>query len=653
MPGQIAFSADAKYILAANDEGQVFLVNAATGQRLPMAEAHRGPVSALFFSSDDTEAFSAGLDGSLRRWSVQTGKPLDPIFKAGAAITAADAGRRLLATGTSKGGVQLWDRASGKLLAEMAHAAAVNVLAIRADEAVVFSASADATVRLWRPDSGPIGNPLKHEAAVTTLALAPGNQYLATGTGGGIVHLYDVSGIAQLMQKLDQRGQITALVWAPNGTTLAIGSSSGDIVLWDLGSGRQIAGPARHDGSVTALAYSPDGVLLASSSEDGTARCWLGDSLIPAGDAARHAAKVLGLAWEPGGKSVATRASDGRVGHWLAPKGEAVWAPVALELVAGPAPPPAPLDSRTFVRVGTDRLVTVGGITGLFTPLGGDPGKPLGSDERANLLGLIDSLKRELAGAQGRGEQLSADLDSLRQRSAPAADFASGVQQSLDELQLRLSSMRNPVANFAVRELKLEAGVAVQIGPTGTIEYRFLQPGDDMPASAVSRLSINVVPLPKDNLAGVWTSNLFQPERALTDLPDISNDQAQRLEAQGMFSIGEFVQASTRVRAQAFLVALLEVDRTRLALWAQQAGLMTLRGVDGRVAATLIGAGLGSFDVLARVLPAEVLARYTAEREAQPQRNAPAITEATAALWVRAARQYLGLPVPDDQTPSG
>lgn len=648
MPRQIAFSADARHILAANDEGQVFLVGAEDGQRVAMAERHRGPVSAVYFSSDDTEAFSAGLDGSLRRWSVQTGKPLDPIFKAGAAITAAAGSRRLLATGTGTGGVQLWDRASGKLLAEMAHAAEVTVLAIREDEAVVFSGSADGTARLWRPDGQQIGDPLKHDAAVTTLALASGA--FATGTGGGMVHVFAVDGIAILLLELELRGQITALVWAPNGKTLAIGASSGEIVLWDLGSGRQIAGPARHDGSVTALAFSASGDLLASSSEDGTLRCWLGNSLKPFGEAAKHAAKVLDLAWEPGGKSIATRASDGRVGCWRVPKGEAVWAPVALEFVAAPAPPPAPLDVRTFVRVGTDRLVTVGGVTGLFTPLGGDPGKPLGGDERANLLGLIDSLKRELAGAQSRSEQLSVDLDSLRQRGAPAADFASGVQQSLDELQLRLSSMRNPVANFAVRELKLEAGVAVQIGPTGTIEYRFLQPGDEMPASAVSRLSINVVPLPKDNLAGVWTSNLFQPERSLTDLPDISNQQAQRLEAQGMFSIGEFVQASTRVRAQAFLVALLEVDRTRLALWAQQAGLMTLRGVDGRVAATLIGAGLGSFDALARVPPAEMLTRYEAERAAQPQRNVPAITEATAALWVRAARQYLGLPASDDSS---
>jgi len=647
MPRKIAFSPDASVILAASDEGQVFLIDPGSGKRLPTGDTHRGRVAELFCSPDSTEAFSAGTDGTLRHWNLPSGSPLDPTYKFGAAATAADGGKTLLATGTSQGGLQIWQRSDGKLLAEMAHASEITALAWRADEAQLLSASTDATVRLWQADGKSVTDPLKHDATVSAAAYSPEMKRLASGTSSGLLRLFNIDGRPLLPNPLEQRGQITAIAWAPSGKALATGSSSGEIILWEASRGRPLGDPARHDGAVTALAFIKGGELLVSGSEDGNTRFWAADTLKSMGNPIQHAAKLLDLVCSPDGATVATRTSDGRVGHWSTRDGKALWEPVTLEVAAAP-PRRVALDPRTFVRVGTDRLVTVGGVTGIFTPLGGDPGKPLGNDERGNLLGLIDSLKRELASAQSTSQQLSADLDTLRQRTAPAADFASGVQQSLDELQLRLSTMRNPVSNFAVRELKLDAGVVVQIAPTGAIEYRFIQPGEEMANAAVSRLSLNVVPLPKDNLAGVWTNGLFLPERPLTDLPELSSEQARQLEGQGMFSIGEFVQVCTRVRAQAYLVALLGVDRTRLALWAQQAGLMILRGVDGRVASTLIGAGLGSFDALAVLPPATVLALYETERTAQPQRNAPAITEATAALWVRAARQFVGLPALDE-----
>ena len=204
----------------------------------------------------------------------------------------------------------------------------------------------------------------------------------------------------------------------------------------------------------------------------------------------------------------------------------------------------------TLTRIGTDRLVKVDGVTGVFTPITTATDQPLGPDERKNLLAIIDDLKREIGSLQTSNLKLAGDLRALRERPSAPDDFAAAVQQSLDEMQQRMSTMRNSMSNFAVRELKLDASVFVQVSPLGSIEYRFVQPGDDIEAAAVSRLSLDIVPMPKNDLAGVWTLNLFQPNVPISALPGITPEQAKSLEAAGLFSIGEFLQVGTRARAR-------------------------------------------------------------------------------------------------------
>jgi hypothetical protein len=204
--------------------------------------------------------------------------------------------------------------------------------------------------------------------------------------------------------------------------------------------------------------------------------------------------------------------------------------------------------------------------------------------------------------------------------------------------------MRNATSGFAVRQFDLQASVHVQVSPLGTIEYRFVQPGDKTDPQSLSRLSLQVVPVPKDTLAGVWTPNLFQPEVAIAALPGLDDDAVRRLEDAGLYSIGEFMQVGTRARAQAYLAALLGVERQRVALWAQQAMLLTLRGMSGPAALLLIDAGVAGFATLAGLAPEALSALYDQARARRADLGAPALDPALAAMWIRAARQYLGLP---------
>ena len=319
--------------------------------------------------------------------------------------------------------------------------------------------------------------------------------------------------------------------------------------------------------------------------------------------------------------------------------------PVPPPKPPSPQQPPAPRSTfGSIKRVGSERLVRIDGVSGIFTPIGSAADQPIGADERANLQAVIDALKQELSELQSQQLQTEQQLSLLRERPAAPDDFASAVQQSLDELQGRMTSMRNAMSNFAVREFKLEASVFVQVSALGAIEYRFVQPGDPVEPAALSKLTLDLVPVPKSSLAGVWSTELFQPELTLAGLPGLRDDQLKQLEGAGLFSLGEFLQVGTRARAQLKLQALLGTERQQLQRWAQQALLMCLRGVNGAAALVLIEAGFGNFELLAGHAPETVARGYARIRAAHKEWAAPVAGLAWTRQWVRAARQYLGLP---------
>ena len=66
----IAFSYDNRMALAGSNDGLVLLWDISTGQLLARFEGHYAPVWRVRFSPDGQMAFSTGLDGTLRQWSL-------------------------------------------------------------------------------------------------------------------------------------------------------------------------------------------------------------------------------------------------------------------------------------------------------------------------------------------------------------------------------------------------------------------------------------------------------------------------------------------------------------------------------------------------------------------------------------------------------
>ena len=312
----LAVSSDERWVAAGGDAGNIQLWDLHNLESAPrLLQGHEGPVYDLAFGTDNHTLYSAGGDGTLRRWSwpaagsaagsdaqavqgkvitgaVSTvpGERQSPLY----ALAVSPDGSRLAAAGED-GVVALWQTgaAPADVLTLQGHMGAVNTVAFSPDGHQLASAGIDGTVRIWSSQDG------------EQLAL------LAAGEGSTLANF------------------INLVMFSPDGKWLASGSSDGNVRLWRVPAG-EAAGQTQtnpsvasipllgHAAAVNALAFSPDGGWLASADDGGEVRLWSvgqpDDSIL----LGRHTGNVRGLAFVEGdsGPVLVSTGYDGEVRLW-------------------------------------------------------------------------------------------------------------------------------------------------------------------------------------------------------------------------------------------------------------------------------------------------------------------------------------------------
>ncbi len=344
----------------------------------PSGWHHVGFVREVGFSADGRLAFSTGLDGLARLWSVATGAPVGSFAGAGSTVGGADltsnAARIVLggndgAIVSPRGGwVRCYDVASGELLGErqLGFAIVYDVEVLPGDELALVCARGELLV-LELPE-------LQERTRIAwdgvDAALVPGDDGRARALvlgddsdGGtrkattGLLALFDLETGEELARgEVPVGGDVRQLAVTPDGRSALItpgfgGPEANRAILVELPSLRRLAALGPHGDWVRSVGFIPGAGLAVTGASDGLVRLFeleTGDlvgTLVPRAGQIR--AWITAVAASPDGSLVATSDQGGTVRLYeVATRGE-VWPSSAVTVLAAtPAAEDAPADYR-------------------------------------------------------------------------------------------------------------------------------------------------------------------------------------------------------------------------------------------------------------------------------------------------------------------
>ena len=215
---------------------------------------------------------------------------------------------------------------SAELIGILSHSDEVASVAFSRDGAFIASGSNGGTVELWnvatQTNIGTFGSG-------RSVAFSPDFRVLATGgtAGGtiGTINLWDLTTRNQI-KMLSHGRWVETIAISSNGETIVSGSKGGlghdnTIELWSLTDGKHIGNLGRHDGWVTTVAFAPDNTTLASGSlEEGTIKLWDVSTRKHVGtlsDVDVRVSSIRSVAFSPNGRILASGSGSGYVYHLL------------------------------------------------------------------------------------------------------------------------------------------------------------------------------------------------------------------------------------------------------------------------------------------------------------------------------------------------
>jgi WD40 repeat protein len=162
------------------------------------------------------------------------------------------------------------------------------------------------------------------EAPIYSLAISRDGRFLAAGTGGKSVHLWDLAAAREVRQLLTESRGIPVVVFSHDAKTLATGCIDGRITLWDVGTGKERRRLGEQASTSFALDFAPDGKTVASGDyTGGMLRLWD----VASGEQLRswygHHHQITSIAFAPDGKTIASGSgqSDRVIRVWNAANG--------------------------------------------------------------------------------------------------------------------------------------------------------------------------------------------------------------------------------------------------------------------------------------------------------------------------------------------
>ena len=191
--------------------------------------------------------------------------------------------------------VGMWGCQTGHVIGMLlGHTDEVN--SVCTDGQRIISGSSDKTIRIWRCDKRRlIGTPICVGRIVRAIALSKDGR-IAAGVDFDVC-IFDIE-TRQQIATIRGHSKVWTVAFSPDGSRIFSGCWDGMIHISDVQKGKQILVLYGHTELVRSVAFSPNGQWIASGSDDRTVRMWLTETGQPIGlPLTRHTDSVTSVAF--------------------------------------------------------------------------------------------------------------------------------------------------------------------------------------------------------------------------------------------------------------------------------------------------------------------------------------------------------------------
>ena len=263
----VAVSPDGRWVGAASgSEARIFAFD--TGRvvaRLP----HRNTVRALVFSPDSASLATAAEGNEARVWVSETGTFSYQLDGAVSATLAFSPDGRWIAGG-SIAGVEVWKAATGELVTEIQTAGGVGSLAFGPEGVQLAIGSATSSsgsnyyAAIMNVETGDVSTRVRHKNPVRTVAFSPDGDYVASGSDGFNLRVWDPR-TGAVVAEMRHGDEIRKVAFNSSGSRVVTLSLDGTARVWQAATGDEVA-RVGHERGVADVDLSPDGRWLATAS---------------------------------------------------------------------------------------------------------------------------------------------------------------------------------------------------------------------------------------------------------------------------------------------------------------------------------------------------------------------------------------------------
>ncbi|KAI8075181.1 quinon protein alcohol dehydrogenase-like superfamily [Gongronella butleri] len=309
---------DNSIVVSGGGDDKSYVWRATTGEKLYELGGHTDSVVALAYSVQGDYVASAGMDGHIRVWAMETGElcadvdgPDDVVW-----INWHPKGNVLLA-GANDATIWMWAMPSGKFMNVFnGHAGPVTAGCFTPDGKKIVSVSEDTSMIIWDPKTAAAlyrlsGDDARfHADGITSLAVNKDSSLVISGDMEGKARLINVVNGTIVAAFENHADSIESIAFCDVLALAATGSVDGTISIWDTQTHR-LRATLHHEDAIIKVCFVKNAPFLVSCSADKTVKMWDARTSECVKTWKGHRDAILDFAVSDDGQAVVTASDDG------------------------------------------------------------------------------------------------------------------------------------------------------------------------------------------------------------------------------------------------------------------------------------------------------------------------------------------------------